>query len=149
VIVYLYSMHIERSTLSWTNQDASPVHGLGLESTRPSHHITAAMVGPFRCEVSTSQLQPCFARPGPQTAFGLSRAIHRASSLRSLTLPRCGAPVHCALRAFAPGGGGPTPLSSSCNRLSPKTASPWRNVARNSALQCVESRPFQSGFDFI
>jgi hypothetical protein len=36
------------------------------------------MVGPFRCRVSTPQLRSCFARPGPQTAFGLSRAIHRA-----------------------------------------------------------------------
>jgi hypothetical protein len=55
----------------------------------------------------------------------------QGSSLRSLALTRCGAPVHCALRALIPGAGGPTPFASSCSRLSPKTASPWRNVVFN------------------
>jgi hypothetical protein len=48
------------------------------ELTHAAQHITSAMVGPLRFGVSTPKLQPCFARPGPQTAFGLSRAIHRA-----------------------------------------------------------------------
>jgi PIN domain nuclease of toxin-antitoxin system len=38
------------------------------------------------------------------------------------------------------GAGVPTPLSSSCNRLSPKTASPWRNVVRHFAFYNVEHR---------
>jgi hypothetical protein len=83
-------------------------------------------------------LRSCFARPGPQTSFGLSRAIHRASSLR------CGAPVHCALRALIPGAGGPTPFASSCSRLSPKTASPWRNVMCNTAWGCAHFRSLRN-----
>ena len=68
----------------------------------------------------------------------------QGSSLRSLALTRCGAPVHCALRALIPGAGGPTPFASSCNRLSPKTASPWRNVVCNGRLLISWSRRFHS-----
>jgi hypothetical protein len=88
--------------------------------------VTSAMVGPFRFGVSTPKLQTCFARPGPQTAFGLSRAIHRASSLR------CGAPVHCALWGLAPGAYAPLHSCPRAFRLSQNAASPWRNVGASS-----------------